>query len=62
MDNSNMATLEDILSMCYVHTHDYNKHWCWDLILVADPVSNTYIVHNMNGLDTYISCTVHERI
>ena len=38
-----------------------NKRQHWDLILTAVSVSNMYIVHDMNDLDTYPSCAVHER-
>ena len=31
----------------------------WDSILAAVSISNMYVVHNLNCLDTYTSCTVH---
>ena len=39
-----------------------NKRQDWDLILAAMSVLNTYIVLDLNGLDTYTLCTVHNRI
>ena len=43
----------------YTLTTD-NKHEHWVPILTAVSVLNTYSVHDLNGLDTYNSCTVHE--
>ena len=38
-----------------------NKHQCWDSILAAVSVLNTYVVHDLSSLDAYTLCTVHEQ-
>ena len=38
-----------------------NKHQCWDLILAAVSVSDIYVFHNLNSLDVYTLCIVHEQ-
>ena len=38
-----------------------NKCQHWDMILAALSVLNAYVVHGLNGLDTYILCTVYEQ-
>ena len=38
-----------------------NKHQCWDPILAAVSVLNMYIIHGVNGLDTYTLCTVYKQ-
>ena len=38
-----------------------NKHQRWDPILTSVSVLNTYVVHDLNGLDAYILCIVHEQ-
>ena len=37
-----------------------NKHQHWDLIFAAVYILNTCVVHDLNGLDAYTLCTVHE--
>ena len=37
-----------------------NKHQCYDSIHAAVSILNTYIANDLNGLDTYTLCTVHE--
>ena len=44
----------------YTLTTD-NKHHCWDSILAAMSVLNTYVVHDLNSLDAYTLHTVHEQ-
>ena len=38
-----------------------NKYQHWDLILSALSVLNTYVVHDLNGLDAYTLCAMHEQ-
>ena len=44
--------------MCYATN---NKHKHLDPILAAVSVLNTYVVHDLNSLDAYTSCTVHKQ-
>ena len=50
--------IETILSMCYAIN---NKCRHWDPILAAVSILNTFVVHDLNGLDAYTLCTVHEQ-
>ena len=50
--------IETTLSMCYTTN---NKCQYWDPILASASVLNTYIAHDLNGLDAYTSCAVHEQ-
>ena len=50
--------IEIILSICYV-TYDKRQHL--DLMLAAVSVLNLCIVHDLNSLEAYTSCTVHEQ-
>ena len=52
--------IETILSMRYVHTLHYNKCQYWDPILTAVSVLNMYVDDDLNSLDTYTWCIVHE--
>ena len=38
-----------------------NKHQHWDSILAAVSVLNMYVVHDLNSLDAYTLCMVHEQ-
>ena len=44
----------------YILTTD-NKCQHWDTIFAAVSALNTYIVHDLNGLDAYTLFTVHEQ-
>ena len=75
LDSRNPATAKTKCCMCYycpkiietfwAHTVYTYKCQRWDPILAALPVLNTYIIHDdqlfLNGLDTYVLCTVHEQ-
>ena len=37
-----------------------NKHQHWDPILAVVSILNTYIVHDLNSLDTYTLYIMHE--
>ena len=38
-----------------------SRHQRWDLILAAVSILNTCVIHYLNGLSTYNSCTVLEQ-
>ena len=38
-----------------------SKHQHWDPIPAAVSILNTYVVHYLNGLNIYASCTVLEQ-
>ena len=57
-----------IIETFWAHTvYTLTTYKCqhWDSILAALSVLNTYIIHDdqlcLNGLDTYVLCTVHEQ-
>ena len=64
----NFAQVTTVLNWCklfWAHTKytfiTNNKHQHWDLILAAMSILNAYIIHDLNGLDSYTSYTVHEQ-
>ena len=53
-----------ICNMALIHIVSpliHSLYQYWDLILAAVSVLNMYIVHDLNSLDTYTLCTVHEQ-
>ena len=38
-----------------------NKHQRWYLIFASVSILNMYVVHDLNSLNAYTSCTVHEQ-
>ena len=44
-----------------MYTPTTNKRKHWDPILAAVSVLNMYVVHDLNGLNAYTSCTMLEQ-
>ena len=62
MCNYHPKMVETILSMCYIRTHSpliistNAGIRCFAVVAIL----NTYVVHDLNSLDAYTLCTVHE--